>query len=136
MARRKYYGSEQWKTWILECMASGQKIKDWCLSNGVSESQFFRWKKRLVDRGELEWHKHQLVPTDKNAGKPMVVQMNFSDLEGTPPYKTDRFQAHASLAESILASQVVIEAPSSGCRIYVGTGFSQDTLKKVMEVIR
>ena len=138
MKSRTYYEASQWKAWILEHKNSGITIKEWCLAHGVNTTCFFRWRKRLVDQGELVLDEEGpgIDVPNRRSDAPAVVQVNSTDLGSRQDQESiGASSQRASLAESILASQIVIEAPASGCRIYVGTGFSQETLRRVMEVM-
>ena len=134
---RTYYGAAQWKEWILECWDSGMEIKEWCTLHNLRDNLFFRWRKRLIERGELEGdpctgnlQKHS---GDGNA-LPQVIQVN---LPVSPESRIDSAASKQTLlSESIMEAQIMIETPVNGCHIYVGSKFSQETLRKVMEVVK
>ena len=135
---RTYHGAAQWKEWILECRDSGMEIKTWCDLHHLSDNLFFRWRKRLTERGELEWNpvtgRLQGNSCDSNT-LPQVVQVNlptpseFRTVSASSPVR------QTPLSESIMEAQIMIETPVNGCHIYVGSGFSQEALRKVMEVV-
>lgn len=39
-----------WRSRICACAASGLTTKDWCLSEGFPEHQYYYWKRRLSER--------------------------------------------------------------------------------------
>ena len=136
---RNYYGAEQWKKWILECSRSGMEIKKWCKCHNLSDNLFFRWRKRLVDLGEMEWPPR----TEKNAetvtadqALPQVIQVNLPVSPKREPEQTTTSDNRSRLDGNIMEAQIMIETPVNGYHIYIGNGFSQETLKKVMEVAK
>lgn len=136
---RTYYGAAQWKEWILECRDSGMEIKAWCRLHHLKDNLFFRWRKRLIERGELERDPDtgNLKENSCNGTTlPQVIQVNL------PVSSEFRIGSAASsakqtlLSESIIEAKIMIETPVNGCHIYVGEGFSQEALRKVMEVVK
>ena len=136
---RTYHGAAQWKEWILECRDSGMEIKTWCSLHDLSDNLFFRWRKRLIERGELEWDPDtgnlQINPCDGNT-LPQVLQVNLPVSSESSAASASSSVRHTLLSESIAEAQIMIETPVNGCHIYVGSGFSQEALRKVMEVVK
>ena len=136
---RTYYGAAQWKEWILECWDSGMEIKEWCSLHHLSDNLFFRWRKRLIERGELEWDPGtgtlQGNSCDGNT-LPPVIQVNLPVSSESGIGSAASSAKQTLLNESIMEAQIMIETPENGCHIYVGSKFSQETLRKVMEVMK
>ena len=139
MKPRTYYSADQWKAWILEWKASGMQIKGWCNLKGLDCTVFYRWRRKFIDKGELNPNTFEDMGTEKcndsDAHAPAVVQINLSDLDQKIDHLPDS-SSRAPVSECVLSSQLVIEAPISGYRVYVGNDFSQETLKRIMEVLR
>ena len=111
---RTYHGAAQWKEWILECRDSGMEIKTWCSLHDLSDNLFFRWRKRLIERGELEWDPDtgnlQENSCDGNA-LPQVIQVNL------PVSSESRINSTASSPRQTLLSESIMEvqiAPQTG----------------------
>ena len=136
---RIYHGATQWKEWILECRDSGMEIKTWCSLHDLSDNLFFRWRKRLIERGELEWDPDtgnlQENSCDGNA-LPQVIQVNLPVSSESRINSTASSARQTLLSESIMEAQIMIETPVNGCHIYVGSGFSPEALRKVIEVVK
>ena len=137
MATRRYYGAAQWKKWIIEQRGSGMTVVDWCDSHGFGTGLYYKWRRKLVAKGELvldDIPQTTSICAPKKA--PAIVQVNIAELSSDATAGGDCVSSRTLLAESILASRIVIEAPSSGCRVFVGKDFSQETLRRVMEVLQ
>ena len=136
---RTYHGAAQWKEWIMECRDSGMEIKTWCSLHNLSDNLFFRWRKRLIERGELEWDPDtgilQVNSCECNA-LPQVIRVNLPVSSESRIDSAASSVRHTLLSESIIEAQIMIETPVNGCHIYVGSGFSPETLRKVMEVVK
>ena len=136
---RTYHGATQWKEWILECRDSGMEIKTWCSLHDLSDNLFFRWRKRLIECGELEWDPDtgnlQENSCDGNA-LPQVIQVNLPVSSESRINSTASSPRQTLLSESIMEAQIMIETPVNGCHIYVGSGFSPEALRKVIEVVK
>ena len=136
---RTYYKAAQWKEWILECRDSGMEIKTWCSLHDLSDNLFFRWRKRLIERGELEWDPdtgNLQENSSANNTLPQVIQVNLPVSSESRPASASSSVRHTLLSESIAEAQIMIETPVNGCHIYVGSGFSPEALRKVIEVVK
>lgn len=142
---KKYYGRNQWKQWILECRDSGLTVSEWCNQHSLDRNRFFKWRRKFLEDGTIEYYplrsdrtcKHSGLETDEEDREfPSVLQVNLDSLQsgndedntlpGAPAQETGQLLIH---------SQVMIETPIQGYRIHLGTGFDQDVLKKLLEVI-
>ena len=135
---RTYYKAAQWKEWILECRDSGMEIKTWCNQHNLSDNLFFRWRKRLIERGELECDPDTGILQENSSDNntlPQVIQVNLPVSSESRPASASSSVRHTLLSESIAEAQIMIETPVNGCHIYVGSGFSPEVLRKVMEVV-
>lgn len=46
--------TQQWQALIQDQKNSGLSIRSWCDKNGINQSSFFYWKKRLIAKAEQE----------------------------------------------------------------------------------
>ena len=135
---RTYYKAAQWKEGILEGRDSGMEIKTWCNQHNLSDNLFFRWRKRLIERGELECDPDTGILQENSSDNntlPQVIQVNLPVSSESRPASASSSVRHTLLSESIAEAQIMIETPVNGCHIYVGSGFSPEVLRKVMEVV-
>lgn len=142
---KKYYGRNQWKQWVLEWRDSGLTVSDWCNQHGLDRNRFFKWRRKFLEDGTIEEYPsrsgrtciHSNLETDEEDRKfPSVVQVNLDSLQ--PGNDEDNILPGAPAQEAgqlFIHSQVMIETPNQGYRIHLGTGFDQDVLKKLLEVI-
>lgn len=135
MTTRTHYGAEQWKEWILECRNSGLSIKEWCECHNLRDNLFFRWRRRLIDRGELDEFLYKKEEAKSSGGNPVLPQVVQVNLHASPSLAGSAPNRENFPADNIISSRIMIETPINGCHIFVGTGFSQDTLRKVLEVV-
>ena len=52
--RRNQKNAQQWHALIQEQKSSGLSIRSWCEKNGINQSRFFYWKRRLLAKAEQE----------------------------------------------------------------------------------
>ena len=114
------------------------EIKTWCNQHNLSDNLFFRWRKRLIERGELECDPDTGILQENSSDNntlPQVIQVNLPVSSESRPASASSSVRHTLLSESIAEAQIMIETPVNGCHIYVGSGFSPEVLRKVMEVV-
>ena len=142
--KRKYYGRDQWKQWILECKDSGLTINEWCNQHGLNKNRFFKWRKKFLEDGTIEYYpmrtvrirKEEEKKSDEDTQFPAVVQVNLDTLQSEKERGNVPPESSAGrLCQPFTDSQVMVETPVQGFRIHLGTGFDPDVLKKLLEVI-
>lgn len=77
LQRYKHYSDDEKKRFIMECRQSGLSDYQWCRENGVSNSTFYNWVKKL--RGAA-CQESLIVPKQSNPVTPTrqeVVKVNL-----------------------------------------------------------
>ena len=131
----------EWISIIKEARASEQSIKDWCLMKGISRTSFYKWQARLTEKGVLEgFPKLEQSGYDRKEASsngdessedyPCFVEFVINKEE---PEMESRDIPTSELAEEFQESKIMIQRNSY--QVFVGNGFSEDTLKKVLEVV-
>ncbi len=66
--------SEQWRSIVQNCLASGISKKTWCKENGISEKAFYYWQRKF--RQEVYDQSKSELPVVQTtfAEVPMVIQ--------------------------------------------------------------
>ena len=141
---RIHYGEEQWEQWILECRDSGMAIKDWCAQHDLDRHQFYKWRKKLLSDGTIDDYPRRSKRTHSHSEPeaeghlPAVVQVDLAESgtgSGDGPGMPD-FGGEEKGWLPFPDSQVMIETPLQGYRIHLGSGFSQDVLRRLREVVQ
>lgn len=96
-----------WKQRIADCEASGQTIIAWCQANEIKSCNFYYWKRRLREQGEI------------TQGPLQWLSLDIQPLEERPSLPT------GSLAVEV--GQV---------RIIVTTGFDQCVFRDVVHILQ
>ena len=143
--KRPYYGRDQWLKWILECRESGLTASAWCDLHGLNRNRFFKWRKKLIDEGAIEdyplspeqfQNKSYQLPNE-DGRLPTVLQVNLDSLQaGDNEGRSKKDTCTARRDKPFTDSQILVETPLQGYRIHLGTGFDQDTLRKLLEVVQ
>lgn len=68
---------EHWRGLIAGQASSGQSVRGWCAANGIRESQYYAWKRRLADEGASVGPSAQagFVPVDLACAAALVVRV-------------------------------------------------------------
>lgn len=130
MARRR--SKEEWAATIEAGARSGLKIAEFCRKNNIPENVFYRYALLLgyTNGGKRteKWFSAVSGPTEKTDSS-----VNDDPALVPVPVQTVRM-AWKSADVSPLQPQISIYHDS--LRIDIGDGFSQDTLRRVLEVVR
>ena len=126
--------AEQWRSTVCECInrAPGVSKRQWCMDNGIKYRSFMYWQRRFQLEALGQMEKHELSfpakhgPADVPAFADMTTQLEAlqAEQESVPPEPET----------AVLAPELMIQAGSY--RIYVNSSIHEDTLEKVMRVIR
>lgn len=105
------YRLSQWAQVIKAQLDSGQNIKDFCQTAGISKNSYFYWQKKLREAACTE-----LVTTEvpKN-----IVPNGWMQLESKQDHAKD-----------------VLNIEINGCHITVDAGTNPELLKKVCQTLR
>ena len=132
---------DDWISLIREARASKQSIKDWCLMKGINRTSYYYWLARLKEKGILtETSQSRQNRSDRNKvssnrnespeGYPCFVEFIMNKEE---PEREGRDIPTRELAQEFQESKIMIQHNSY--QVFVGNGFSEDTLKRVLEVV-
>lgn len=122
-----------WNNIVLEAYHSGKTISQWCREKGIRTNHFYRWSKKLgyTSNGQRtekcsaaeEQNRQKTVPLPDSA--PIFVEVSAQTLGRVP-----------KPAESFLLDQPLITIQTGNYKIGIQDGFNDQTLSKVLEVIR
>lgn len=127
----KHKSREEWTATIEAAIRSGLKISEYCRKNDIAENHFYRNALLLgYTSGGKRTEKWSAVAssvpekTDPLADSPALVPV---------PVQTVRMAWEHT---EVPLAQPQISILHDSFRIEIGDGFSQDTLRRVLEVIR
>jgi hypothetical protein len=109
--RRSQRREEHWRRIVTGQPASGLSIRAWCEQQGVTEASFYAWRRTLAGCG---------VNREACVQEP-PAQLVALDVAGS---------AHPSVGAAPL--QLVL----ADLRIEISSGFDDDTLRRVLSVLR
>jgi hypothetical protein len=110
-SRRSQRREDHWRRIVARQPASGLSIRAWCEQQGVKEASFYAWRRTLAQR----------VVDREAAVKQPPAQLVALDVAGS---------AHSRV--SVVPLQLVM----ADLRIEIGPGFDDDTLRRVLVVLR
>ncbi len=122
---------EEWVTIIEEAAMSGVRVSEYCREKEISEKMFYRNTQKLgYTRNGKRTEKWNTVASSSEAEDAVI-----SNLRTLVPVPVQTIQAAWSRPDSKTGDpQVAILHDSY--RIIVGEDFSQETLRRVLEVMR
>jgi transposase-like protein len=104
----------QWQKVIREAARSGLSIRQFCRQHRLRESQFYRWQRKLKERGEERRRRRRAPARERSAG------------EATFALVSDDPGALAAGIELVL---------SNGRRLRIGKGVDEETLRRVLATL-
>ena len=126
--------AEQWRQIIYECINRDPKLskKQWCRENGIYYRSFMYWQRKfqMEALGLMENHETTLPVKQDPASMPAFADMAHQ----LDALRAEQEAAAADTEPASLAPELMIQAGSY--RIYVNRSIHEDTLEKVMRVIR
>lgn len=123
-----------WDSVLLEAYRSREKIKHWCTKNGISVKSFHYWSKKLgyTANGKRTAKYHTFMEGVRQSTSESVVP-------ATPVFVEVSAQVLRQFSQptsEIQASQPQIIIQAGKYQIGIRDGFSEQTLSKVLEVVR
>lgn len=110
---------EKWSPIILEMEESGQSARCWCREHDVNVDQFYYWRRKLG----MNQQGRKVPSTQDTGGTPGIAEIRL-----VLP------QDHRPASEPLFQPQVMIKSESF--QVYVGTGFDDETLRRVLGVVK
>jgi hypothetical protein len=128
----KQRSREEWAATIEAAVKSGLKISEFCRKNDIAVNHFYRYA-LLLGYTSGGKRTEKWFTTASGASEKSVPSMKDNPALVPVPVQTVRM-AWESTDVSPAQSQISIFHDSF--RIDIGEGFSQDTLRRVLEVVR
>jgi hypothetical protein len=105
-----------WRRLVSRQPASGLSIRGWCARRRVSEPSFYAWRRELARRD--------------------AERRSDLDVASSPKFIELRVPAAAAPESAWSAGPAAIQLLVSGARIEVGPGFDDETLRRLLGVLR
>lgn len=113
---------DEWHKLICEAEASGISKAEWCRANGVSQKQYYYWRRKVRMAAEAE-----NIAARKPVSPAVTDEPAF--LELLPPAKPDPSQCAG-------AEQAAVALRFHGYELLVSSPAAEQTLEMVMKVLR
>lgn len=123
---------EEWVIKIAEAESSGTTIRQWCKENGISKGSYYYWHKILKNEGLLPGQTVQDDENDDTLSRPPVLHKSVPDFAELPlPIS----KPPVSVPQTGFSFNPQVMLQLRACQVFVGDGFSPETLARVMEVV-
>lgn len=124
---------QHWSEIVIAAYRSGEKIRHWCQKHGINEKGFHGWAKKLgyTENGKRTDKYYSLMedPTTEIPEVAMAVPV-FVEV---PSQVLENFREPVQVFPS---DHPLITVQAGSYQIGIRDGFSEQTLSKVLEVIR
>ena len=117
--------AKKWRPLILEMERSKKSARVWCSENNIRVNQFYYWRKKL----NLHEHSHDDESSEDRKAKPRKANApsGIAEIRLVIPQEKKPDQP-------LFKPEVMIKA--EGLQLYVGAGFDDETLRKVLGVVK
>lgn len=130
------YRSQTWLGIITACSKRNpaQSKQDWCRENGIQPRQFYYWQQKLRDKA-AEVVSSGLVPAQQQEVDPAIQFTDVTDkVMSFSENNSSRKMSVATEYNFRFAAEILLEV--EGARVYLNQGFHEQTLKKVLQVLK
>lgn len=124
-----------WKKIIQEAEAYDGTNIDWMRKHGITEGSYYYWHSVLRKEGMLD---SEDEPELKESHLPELVGKQAGDAQGFVEYtpqipRQEPFAEPSRIQECLFNPQLMVL--KKGIQIYVGNGFHENTLSRLLEVV-
>ena len=136
---------ERWRYWegvVRRCKEGGQSVRAFCLAEGLRESAFYFWRRRLARRGPLSGAADQprpgtptlalAAPSTKRRSPPRHRPASFLPVRVVAPASGHPASGRPAAMETSRGVEIVL---ADGRIVRVPTGFERQTLVDVLAVL-
>ena len=123
---------EEWVIRIAEAESSDTTIRQWCKENGISKGSYYYWHKILKNEGLLPGQTEQTAEDEGTLSSSPVLTKSVPDFAELP-LPINRSPVSDPQTGFVFNSQIMLQL--RGCQVFIGDGFSSETLTRVMEVV-
>jgi transposase-like protein len=125
--RRRY-----WEEMVRRCRDSGQSVRAFCRAEGLRESAFYFWRRKLTQGGRAKAESGSLpqAPAVQSA-KPVLARQNPKP-SFLPVHLVGPASGCPGVAETAHGVEIIL---GPGCTVRVQAGFDRQTLADVLAVL-
>lgn len=123
---------EEWVIRIAEAESGETTIRQWCKEKGISKGSYYYWHKILKQEGLLPAQSEQIYGNKATLSSTSVTHKTVPDFVEIP---LTVGHSPASIPQTGFSFNSQIMLQLGGCQVFVGDGFSSETLSRVMEVV-
>lgn len=123
---------EEWVIRIAEAESAGTTIRQWCKEKGISKGSYYYWHKILKEEGMLPGQSEQIYGNGATLTSPSVTR---KPVPGFVEFSLPVSHSPASVPQTGFSFNSQIMLQLGVCQVFIGDGFSSETLSRVMEVV-
>ena len=123
---------EEWVIKIAEAESSETTIRQWCKENGISKGSYYYWRRILKNEGLLPGQTVKAVEDEGTLSCSPILHKSVPDFAEIP-LPISRSPASDPQTGFLFHSQIMIQLRN--CQVFIGDGFSSETLTRVMGVV-